>query len=284
MNYTPSSIQARAWKNVGPFVFEAVSRCSGRTAYSDSDLFQTVSRLTAWVRASSKAPLTDAIFSPATIEAFIADGLPTYSAASRRNRRSILLRVSEEILGEKAARVRLESLPSSNPSTPSTPAEVTRLRRWADRSDAARRPQAQVLVALALEFGLSTCEIIELRRGDIAEDGDTVAVHVTSGRDRSVTVAGEWGSRLLESVTDLGDEDWVFCPKRRGGGGGGKNMISNFVARDSRAGLKPNAQRMRATWTVGRLEAGAPAIQLMRDSGIQSMEALNRFTRFVDAA
>jgi integrase len=281
MNYTPSSIRARAWKNVGPFVFEAVSRCSGKTAYSDSDLYQSVSRLAAWVRASSKAPLTDAMFSPATIEAFIADGLPTYSAASRGNRRSILLRVSEEILGEKAARIRLVSLPSSNPSAPYTPAEVARLRRWADRSAAARRSQAQVLVALALGFGLSTREITELRRGDIAEDGDTVVVHVTSGRDRLVKVAGEWGSRLLESVTDLGDEDWVFCPKRRGGG---KNMITNFVAGDSRAGLKPNAQRMRATWIVDRLEAGAPAIQLMRDSGVQSMEALNRFARFVDAA
>jgi len=282
MNYTPSSIKPRAWKHVEPFVFGAVSRCSGRTAYSDSDLFQTVSRLAAWVRASSKAPLTDAIFSPATIEAFIADGLPTYSAASRGNRRSILLRVSEEILGDRAARVRLESLPSSNPSTPYTSAEVAQLRRWANRSAAARRSQAQVLVALALGFGLSTREITGLRREDIAHDSDTVTVSVTSGRDRSVRVAGEWGSRLLESVADLKDEDWVFCPKRRGGGG--KNMITNFVAGDSRAGLKPNAQRMRATWIVGRLEDGAPAIQLMRDSGVQSMEALNRFARFVDAA
>jgi integrase len=282
MNYTPSSIRPRAWKHIEPFVFGAVSRCSGRTAYSDSDLFQTVSRLAAWVRASSTAPLTDAIFSPATIEAFIADGLPTYSAASRGNRRSILLRVSEEILGDKAARVRLESLPSSNPSTPYTRAEVARLRRWADRSAAARRSQAQVLVALALGFGLSTREITELRRGEIAQDGDAVVVNVTSGRDRSVRVVGEWGSHLLESVVDLGDEDWVFCPKRRGGGG--KNMITNFIAGDSRAGLKPNAQRMRATWIVGRLEAGASAIQLMRDSGVQSMEALNRFARFVDAA
>lgn len=281
MNYTPS-MKPRVWKNIEPFVSAAVSRCSGKTAYSDSDLYQAVSRLAAWVRVSSKAPLTDEIFAPAVIESFVAEGLPTYSAASRGNRRSMLLRMSEEILGDKAARVRLESLPSSNPSTPYTPAEVARLRRWADRSSLVRRSQAQILVALALGCGLSTREITELRRGDIVFGADTVMVHVTSGRDRSVMALGDWATMLLESTADLKNEDWVFCPKRRGNGG--KNMITNFVAGDSRTGLKPNAQRMRATWIVSRLQAGAPAIQLMRDSGVQSMEALNRFARFVEAA
>jgi integrase len=281
MNYTPS-INTRMWNRVEVFVENAVARCSGKTAYSDADLYQSCSRLAAWAKPSKKDELTDAIFAPAFIEAFIAEGLPSYSAASRGNRRSILLRMSEEILGDRAARVRLEALPSSTPSAPYTTGEVARLRRWAERASEARRPQAQALIALALGCGLSTSEITEVRRGDVIQLGTQITVRVRSGRQRSVAMAGEWAAPIIAAIVGLDDADWVFCPERRGTGG--KNMVTNFVAGDSRAGLKPNVQRMRATWIVSRLQGGAPAIQLMRDSGVRSMEALNRFARFVDAA
>ena len=76
-------------------------------------------------------------------------------------------------------------------------------------------------------------------------------------------------------------EDWTFYPDRIAGG---KNMVTNFLTRHPSNHIRPNVQRMRATWIVRQLIVGAPAVQLIRDAGVRSMTALSRFAPFPDAA
>jgi integrase len=278
--YTPK-LDDQDWAPIREFVATSVARCFEKTAYSTADLFQTSSRLIAWSQSARSMPLSEEIFAPSVIEDFVCHGLPTYSPASRGNRRSILLRMSEAILGERAGRVRLEALPSSVPSRPYSGTEVSSLRTWIDSQTPNRRPRALALVGLGLGAGLSTGEITSTRCGDITVKGDEVLVAVSGARFRTVRVAVEWRTAILEAGADGSADDWIFCPDRLAGG---KNMVTNFLAKDTSGGIRPNAQKMRATWIVRQLNEGAPAVQLMRDAGVRSMTALSRFVPYVDAA
>ena len=71
---------------------------------------------------------------------------------------------------------------------------------------------------------------------------------------------------------------WLFAPAREGAG---KNLISNFVVRGGSAGLRPNTQRMRATYLVRHIAAGDSVTQMMEIAGVKSLDALARYVRFV---
>jgi hypothetical protein len=75
--------------------------------------------------------------------------------------------------------------------------------------------------------------------------------------------------------------DWVFG---NGRATAGKNLVTNFIAKTTTAGLAPNTQRMRATWIVNQLHAGVGAVPLMRSAGVASLEAITRYVQFVDEA
>ncbi|GAB2456483.1 hypothetical protein HD599_003246 [Conyzicola lurida] len=280
MNYTPT-IDDAAWASIKGLVADSVSRCSGNTAYSDTDLYQAATRFVAWTQSSTALSLADDLFAPSVIEDFVAQGLPDYAPASRGNRRSILLRMSETILGERASRVRLKALPSSEPSRPYSDEEISSLRKWARELSSLRRTRAMALLGLGIGAGLSSGEITALRCGDVASTGAGVVVSVCGARARDVTVQRGWERAVSEAVSGGDDDRWVFCPERTTGG---KNMVTNFLAKNLSADVRPNVQRMRATWIVGQLDRGTPALQLVKESGVRSMAALSRFVPFADAA
>jgi hypothetical protein len=72
--------------------------------------------------------------------------------------------------------------------------------------------------------------------------------------------------------------DWLFSAKRAVAG---KNLISNCIARGPDVGLRPQAQRLRATYLVKHIEAGDSVKALMRIAGMASLDALARYVRFV---
>jgi hypothetical protein len=73
--------------------------------------------------------------------------------------------------------------------------------------------------------------------------------------------------------------DWLFSPKWAGAG---KNLISNFVAPGPDVGLRPQTQRLRATYLVRRIQSGDSVVELMRIADVQSLDALARYARFVE--
>jgi hypothetical protein len=59
------------------------------------------------------------------------------------------------------------------------------------------------------------------------------------------------------------------------------NLISNFVDKTTPGRVRANAQRMRSTWLVTHMTAGTPPKVLVEAAGVDSLEALTRFLRFV---
>ena len=89
---------------------------------------------------------------------------------------------------------------------------------------------------------------------------------------------GEWTEELRVVALQVTDKDaTLFRPHVAWS----KNIVTVFVGRSLGSGLRPSTQRMRATWLVGHLSAGIPMQDLLSAAGLQSMDALVRYERFL---
>jgi len=279
--YVPT-LEAQLWKELAPFVATAVAGTAGKTAYSEADLYQSCTRLTAWVHQQPDLTLDEAtVFAPEVIERFVQEGLSHYSPASRGNRRSTLMRMSEALIGTPARSDIFTPLPASEPSAPYITKEIDHLRRWSVGQAGERRNDAKILIALGLGAGLSASEITAVRVRDITITNGDATIRTTGHRPRHVAVDNLWAAALSTAVASRSSDQFAFCPARRGAG---KNLVTNFIARAKPAGLELNTRRMRATWLVGHMQNGTTVTILMEAAGVTSLDALGRYVGFVGKA
>jgi hypothetical protein len=121
-------------------------------------------------------------------------------------------------------------------------------------------------------------EIGEVRARDIHLEAGGVIVHVGGERPRRVPALREWEQPLMKRLAALEEDRYVF---RENHTTFYSNLVTNFVDRSNVQGVRPQTQRLRSTWIVCHLEAATPVTLLMRAAGIESLEALTRYTRFV---
>lgn len=277
--YEPE-IRTDAWLGVRDFVVSAVADASSKVSYDEKDLLLVCGRLAVWADRSAGLPVDrDVLFRREIIVQFIAQGLPSFSPSARGNMRSQLLRMSEVLLDRRSIPRRLPPLPPADPSKPYSTKELISLRSWASgQSTEPRRANAAVLVASGIGAGLSASEIGNLRVGDIELKADVVVLRVGGERARSVPVLQGWADALRDRRNQLPPDAFAF---RENHSAFYPNLVSNFVARSGRLGVKPQTQRMRATWIVYHLTLGTPVVPLIRAAGVDSLEALTRYVRFV---
>lgn len=277
-DYTPE-IDPAHWTAIGGFVRAAVHDADPHTTYRAKDLLGAATALTHWAWMLGQPLDRSVVFDRWQIEAFIAEGWPpTWSAASRGNRRSVLFRVSEALLGHEARTPRVAPLPNADPSRPYTGSELTAFRSWADaQATTSKRRDCAVVVALGAGAGLATEDLLPLRARDINRVGEALVVTVSGRRARQVPVLDAWSDDVLDAIVTLDVDDFVFRPHRRGIA---KNSVSNFLGKTTGV-AKPSPQRLRATWIVHHLTVGTPVKAFMTAAGVQSLEALTRYLRFV---
>jgi hypothetical protein len=266
---------------VRPFIASAVARTVRRTAYSNAELHHACSRLILFVGAETHLKLTDAtVFAAPTIEKYIAT-LTDMTPASRGNLRSVLYRMSEVLLGTTGKGDLSYTLSAASPSEPYSDAEVAALNVWFS-AQGDRQVDAAALFGLGFGTGLSSAEIVAVKPSDVEVEsaGETASVVVTvrGVRHRAVVVDDAYARFVLAAWRPRQMGKWLFAPAREGAG---KNLISNFVSRGASEGLRPNTQRMRATYLVRHIEAGDSVVELMRIAGVKSLDALGRYVRFV---
>jgi integrase len=261
-------------KFIEQFVREAVATSLAASPYDEATLRTVTRRLCRWA-ADEALPIDVSLFQPSLIERHIIHGLPNYIWASRSNVRSILLRMSEALLGERAARIRHLPIGPSSASEPFTADESATVRAWASAQKLSRRTSAAALVGLGAGAGISAGELTAMKVGDVAEDGSTVTVR--QGRSRTVVVDRRYRALVKRAVTGRGPDEWIFSPHRRVAG---KNLVSGFVAHNPCESVAINSRRLRATWIVEQLRAGVSPIELRAASGVESLSALDRFLRY----
>ena len=273
-------IEPRQWTEVRGWVMDIVRDVDGHTPYTSRDIALAVSRLAVWASNNLGIELErDVLLRREFINRFIGFGCKGQTEATRSNLRAQLLRVAETLLDPSLAPVRLAALGPADPSQPYDSGEIARLSSWANgQRTEARRRNAEALIALGLGAGLSASEIGNLRAQDVDASEGGVTVHVRSGRVRAVPVIAEWESSIAARAEELEPSTFMFRP------GHAKfypNLISNFVSRGRWSEVLPQTQRLRATWIVRHLDAGTPIAPLIAAAGVDSLEAMTRYVRFL---
>jgi integrase len=280
--YAPQ-VDARTWDRISGFVRSAVHDAEPSTVYDASSLLSSVSGFVGWADQTGHSLNRTALFDRWLIEEYIANGCPTLSSASRGNRRSHLFRVAEVLLGPSFAGPKPVPLLPSDPVRPYTATELEMLKRWANGQPRENnKADATVLLALGVGAGLAVEDLLRIKQQDLTEDNDGVLVTVVGGRrPRQVPVLHMWTydlSPMIAGFSALTANEFVFRPRRKVGS---KNSVTNFVARTTNAGVRVSSQRLRATWIVTHLTAGTPVVPLMQVAGVDSLEALTRYVRYV---
>lgn len=266
---------------IATFVRQAVSDWEQKTPYSARELLIASARHVHWCWQTAGLDLDrDVVFRREVIAEYIELGCPQMSRATAGNRRSQLLRMSELLLGPDQQVARLSPLPPPDPTAPYSAAEVVALRSWANhQGTTARCVNCNVLLSLGIGAGLSAAAVIDVEARHIHIDDEGVLVEVTGERPRVVPVLAEWEPALIQVASAALRKDmFLFRPTREKTH---KNLISNFVDKTTPGRVRANAQRMRTTWLVTHMTAGTPPKVLVEAAGVDSLEALTRFLRFV---
>lgn len=252
-------------------------RVQAKTPYSVRELTIALRPFLAWaVDVAALDPNLSTLMTRTNVELFTVASKGQISDASRGNFRSRLLRLCEALTGARGA-IRLSALPAAEAPRPYSKDEIASLVSWASsRSTPDARRNADVLLGLGLGAGLTASEIGNLRSHDVYLDAQGVQVRVCGARARVVEMVGVWAERMRPHVEN--GSEYVFRPGRTKSW---PNIITSFAGRSDRE-VRPQTQRMRATWIVRHLEARTHVVTLMDAAGVASLEAFTRFMGFVE--
>lgn len=248
------------------------------TPYRESDTRFATEPFIRWsLMTAGLDPELEEIFTTRNIEMYIQDVKTMYAAGSLGNIRSRLFRIAERIADPQDRRPPVAALPQASPARPYTPRDIAAMMSWANtRTTEKRRVSAVNLLSLGFGAGLSTTEIGSLRHADIEVKDGATWLHVSGVRERAVVMVQQWADLLTRD--DIRDRtQFVFRPDRSVNS---RNVVSSFVDAAPRA-VRPQPQRMRATWVVGHLNGGVNVVVLLKAAGVDSLEAFTRYLSFV---
>lgn len=260
------------WREIREFVLDVVAECEPLLTYPTASVTNAVTHHVDWcVNVAGYSLSRESVFRRDIIDASTAV-MDTARSSTKGRRRSLLLRVGEALNVIPRTR-QLTPLAPAAPSAPYTVDEVDGIWQWAMRQIPPKRQPAQVLIVLGLGAGLPPRDLCSVRAIDVLNDGTAVRV-----ADRIIPVTAAWQDSLREA---LAHAEEPTAPLFRPHIVGSKNMVTNFVATCANEGLRPSAQRMRATWLVEHLSDGTPMQDLLWWAGLKSMDALVRYERFL---
>lgn len=268
-------LPAHDWEIIRPFVLSVIDRVETQLPYSNAALLNAVTHHVDWCSNTAGLALRETeMFRRDVIGAAISM-MPTTQSSTRGRRRSILLRIGET-LGVIRVAPPLPPLAAATPSAPYTTNEVDEVVRWANLQNDKDQPSALALVALGFGAGLPTRDLAAVAAGDVSADARWIRV---GGRD--IPVLDDWCDELAALAHRTADKNATLF---RPGVAWSKNVVTIFVARSFTSGMRPSTQRMRATWLVHHLSTGTPMQDLLAAAGLQSMDALVRYERFLPPA
>jgi hypothetical protein len=270
------------WHIIGEFVETSVTTCLPHTDRDARNLYAAAVPMVLWCWQSRGTPLeAQRVFRKVMIDQFIHLGMPGSARGSQSTLRSTLWRMTE-ILNPDAAPGPHRPIGRSAPTQPYSPGDIAELVSWAaTQGTAVRRRDARTMLALGLGAGLAARELLEVQTTDVMIDtkGAKPEAQIVVWRERTrvVPVLERWVSPLMQTLSEIPADSWVFRSGRKGSTPG---QITDFLTR-SRSPLDVRPVRMRATWLVEHLTHGTPAEEVLRISGLQNFAALDRHMPFV---
>ncbi|MCI0156821.1 hypothetical protein KNO15_08940 [Leifsonia shinshuensis] len=266
------------WPRIAEFVRDACSLAAPQTAYSAKLLVTITTAFVTWAVVERGLPLqTDVIFSRQVINVYATEENRGRSEGTRRNYRSMLLRISQVLLPTEQG-ASMTPLSRKGIAHPYGPKEMEEFRSWAlGQKTQAKRRKAMLMLILCAGAALRPVEIIDVAAEDVLIDDLGVFINVRGGTNpRSVPLLAEWEDWCIALLEDADQDVPLWGPPNRSDGG---NLLSSFT--QYTIGKHPRGDRLRSTWIVGRLQAGVPIKELFRALGFDKFENLPRYLAFV---
>lgn len=280
--YRPLRVDAAVWAAVGPLAREWVGTVPVGVVSEAVQRLKPLAQYLAW-RVAGGMTVTDAavVFRLDEIDRFILVGCGHLAGGTRATYRSALRSIGEHVVGfEVACPDRAMPAAKPTPLAPYSDAEFASiLGAISGRPTLFQRNNAMALVVFGRGAGLGAGDIAGLIGTDCHRTADgTVIIGVPGARPREVPVLRRWEAQAYDIAAAAGDGPVfnstlaaVTCID-----------IARFCERLSWSdapGL--SVSRLRITWIVEHLSAGAPLHVLAQAAGVTAPN-LARYARFLD--
>lgn len=275
--YRPRSAFAE-WGAIKAFALDSCSLAAPATAYTAKTLLTVTVPFITWCVTEKGWPLqADVIFSRQAIDLYSTDIRSGRSEGTRRNYRAMLMRVSEAVAPEEHPET-MTPLPRKRIAAPYTDEEVAQFRLWAiGQVTAEKRRRAMLILILCAGAGMKSHDIAGIYPADVTADGHGVMVNVRGTNPRMVPLRREWEDWVVAILEQVPADVplWGTPNQTRE-----SNLISSFT--QYTVGARPRGDRLRATWIVQQLQAGAPIRELTKALGVRKFENLPHYLDYVE--
>jgi integrase len=263
------------WSAVSDTVRDVVLSIDLQTVGTVRQYLAVVSGFVHWAWQTTGTGLDAAdLFQPHLVGRYISEQMVGHSDNYRHLATQKLSRVMATTNNVHMVQGRRHDQHASNPYSFR---ELTEFRSSAARrSNHERRRNAHTFLALGAGAGLRAEEIANARASDITNDGIGLVVAVRGKQARSVPVLAAWERCLLAGLEGRVDDGHAFVGYRLPGYPA--RVLHQFGIDDPKEAT-PAATRLRATWIVGRLNAGLPVDLLLRLAGLSSVVSLDCYVR-----
>lgn len=278
-SYVPK-MKPEYWAVIEVFVRAAVADAEPDRWITAQPWLSHVAQHTLWCWRDAGMELDrEVIFDPNNISRYI-NGHPDFQEGSRATIRSVLLRISNRLLGERGEAWEHRRYGNSKGSVPYTREDVTNIRAYVgSETTEYRRNNLRALVALGGGAGLSPNELLVVTKSDVEVTAEGVFVNIYGARARRVPLIAEWDDLMLETIARVKNHDLLVLEDRVVRG---RSVISDFLCSCTGNGLRPHMQRLRSTWLLAHLSARTPLPVLMKAAGLSGLSSLDRYMKYVE--
>ena len=222
----------------------------------------------------------EVVLCPATVDAYLAGGLPGASNSSLLAMRGDLRLLGTSLTREAPWVQRPEPITRTSLSAPYTEVEVAAIRRDVLRQSTPLRAQAgRAIVALGLGAGLDGRWNVHITGTDVVENDGLVTITVGDPAKRLVVVRDEFADELLNLAAQAGSGRLVA-------GSTSKNAAAKAAGRVviDQGHISLSAKRLRSSWLLAHLANRTPLTALLQAAGLRSFASLSDLVPFLHDA
>jgi integrase len=279
--YKPKKMARHLWSDeMAEFTRAAVTDFGPSNGTEASAYMRCLGRLVINVVKVQCEPLERrVVFDGVTIDLFYKNALS--KKAGGRTDRLRLFRLAAEL--HEFDPDRRDAGPRYSPRTraPYRSPEIVRLlSQGRTRSTALRRHNWQMLVALGAGCGLTSEEVVFLKRDDIRINPDYIEVRIRGNRARSVICIAEWEHRVASLLCSDLIVDYVIVSRNR------PKVPATWIAQTVGAmaswDTRFSMERLRSTFIVRHLEVGTSSVHLLRMLGVRQFSTIERLIPYIN--
>lgn len=284
--YEPKrTIQPENWPAIRDFVANATLTVAPNSVGDPLSYISVIVRYVDWCyRVMGIDLVIDDIFDFDMIAYYAMNATDdVHSKASKGSIRARLLWVGDHLVPGGVRERVLEKAGRTPVTAPYSQAEILQLKQWAvSQNTAYSRHMCWTVLAFGLGAGLTSRELVNLKREDVTETSDGVFVTIRSGgAPRQVVVTGEWEDHAMVLAESVKAGAYVFsCHKTVRESTVISQSLRRTTARPN--GLRINMEKMRLTWFVRLLNSGCPVPVFLKAAGLKGMSALERIIPYLD--